>query len=478
MRSDDGMITMLVPLHGIASRSDLPLPFPYVVVGAAITLAVSFLVMLLAWRKPLLSRPRPHEIRWLTRTWSHAWVRWLLRLLVLALYLLVAAAVFFGKDLLTNPAFWFVFSVVWVGLVPTSLLLGPIWRELSPLRTLYDLITAAARLDGAGFVRLPRWVGVWPAAIGLFGFAFLELVQPDRATLPVLRVWVLAWFCTAILGAVIFGRRWFSAAEPFEAYATHVSKLSWLGFDAELPGARTGTSSKRRSPRRSPRPTRRPGGPGRLYAQNPLRMLGGWSAPRGSAAVVCALLGSTAFDSFQNTSWWVRSVAAAGIHPTLFAAAGLLTMIAIVLAAFTIACWAMRPFVTGVPFTDLPRRMAPSVVPIVIGYAFAHYFTAFVAQSQTFFITISDPFGLGWNLFGTATLGAYTGLYNVPTAIAVLQVCFILGGHVLGIVIAHERSLVVLQGSTRPHATITGQLPMLVLMVFFTCSGLLLLFRP
>ena len=45
-------IVALIPLHGIASRHDLPLPFGFVVVGAAAALAISFVVLLLAWRTP------------------------------------------------------------------------------------------------------------------------------------------------------------------------------------------------------------------------------------------------------------------------------------------------------------------------------------------------------------------------------------------------------------------------------------------
>ena len=54
----------------------------------------------------------------------------------------------------------------------------------------------------------------------------LELVQPDRTTLSVLRVWVLAWLVIMIIGAVTLGQRWVGAADPFEAYATTVSRLS------------------------------------------------------------------------------------------------------------------------------------------------------------------------------------------------------------------------------------------------------------
>ena len=42
---------MLIPLHGIASRRDLPLPF-FVVVGAVLALVISFAILIFAWHKP------------------------------------------------------------------------------------------------------------------------------------------------------------------------------------------------------------------------------------------------------------------------------------------------------------------------------------------------------------------------------------------------------------------------------------------
>ena len=43
-------------------------------------------------------------------------------------------AAVFGKDLLTNPTFGVAYVLLWVGIVPASLLLGPFYRAVSPLR--------------------------------------------------------------------------------------------------------------------------------------------------------------------------------------------------------------------------------------------------------------------------------------------------------------------------------------------------------
>src|SRR3954454_2054709 len=102
---------MLVPLHGIASRHDLPLPFSYVVVGAAAALTVSFVVLLLAWRRPRYGRVGGIPLPGLTRLVDAPATRTVAQVVVLLIYAWAAMALLFGHDLLTNPVFGFVY--VW-----------------------------------------------------------------------------------------------------------------------------------------------------------------------------------------------------------------------------------------------------------------------------------------------------------------------------------------------------------------------------
>ena len=158
---------MLIPLHGIASRHDLPLPFSFVVLGAALALVLSFVVLIFAWREPRFRTVGGRPLPGLTRIIDDPWVRRIARLLVLAVYAWAAMALMLGQDLLTNPIFGFVYVWMWVGLVPISLLLGQFWRATNPLRTVHGGLCALARIDPRqGLLRLPRRVGVWPAAAG------------------------------------------------------------------------------------------------------------------------------------------------------------------------------------------------------------------------------------------------------------------------------------------------------------------------
>ena len=436
---------MLIPLHGIASRRDLPLPFSFVVAGAVLALVISFAILIFAWRRPRFTRVGGRNLPRLTAVVDSRAVQLIARALVLATYAWAGLAMMAGQDLLTNPIFGFVFVWMWVGLVPISLLLGQFWRATNPLRTIHRGLCAIARVDPEqGLISLAAGIGVWPAAIGLFGFGWLELVQPDRTTLAVLRIWALAWLVILVLGAIVFGQRWIGAADPFEVYASTIAQMSIF---------------------------RRVGDQLRLV--NPLAGLNAWHAPPGAIAVVAALLGSTAFDSFTNTSWWIQTVQNSARPTVLWGTAGLLTMIIIVFVTFSLgAAWMGR--YGDRPAWEYPRLMVGSLLPIVLGYVVAHYATLLIVEGQRVAINFSDPLGRGWNTFGSAEMGVNSAIFNHPTGIAVMQACAIVGGHVFGIICAHEKAVALLP----PDRAVRGQLPLLLVMIGYTCAGLFLLFSP
>ena len=436
---------MLVPLHGIASRHDLPLPFSFVVIGAALVLTISFVILIFAWRAPRFDRVGGRPMPRLTAIVDHPVTRLVARVVVLAAYGWALLTLIAGQDLLTNPAFGFVYVWIWVGLVPISLLLGQFWRATNPLRTIHRGLCALARVDpGQGLAALSAKVGVWPAAAGIFGFVWLELVQPDRTTLAVLRLWALVWLVILVLGAIVFGQRWIGAADPFEAYASTLAQMSiW----------------------------RRVGDQMRLV--NPLAGLNAWHAPPGATAVVAALLGSTAFDSFANTSWWIGVVQSSSVPTVMWGTGGLLAMIIIVFVSFSLAAAWMGRY-GGRPAAAYPRLMVGSLLPIVLGYVVAHYATLLIVEGQRTAINFSDPLGRGWNVFGSAEMGVNSAIFNYPTAIALVQLAAIVGGHVLGIVCAHEKAVTLLP----PDRALRGQWPLLLVMVGYTCAGLVLLFSP
>ncbi len=439
------MIPLLIPLHGLGSRQDLPLPLPAAVGAAVLVLLVSFAVLALAWREPRWGGVAGGRgLPGLTRLVDARWFRAILAGLGVFAFAWVGAALWFGRDRVTNPVFGFTYVWLWVGLVPLSLLFGPVYRTANPLGGLARVLQMSG-LPTAGLRPLSaatwRRLGSFPAAVGLLAFSWLELVQPDNNTLPVLQGWWLAWVGALIGGTVLFGRRWVAAADPFQAYAVLVSRASpWQRVD------------------------------GVVHLVNPLRQLGTTRSPAGTWAVVAVLLGGTAFDGFTSTSWWVRTTQSSGLPRELWGTLGLLGMVALITLTFALGVRGIGRLLPAGPL----NLLAASVIPIVIGYAVAHYLSLLVLEGQRTLINLSDPLGLGWNAFGTAELGIQQLWLDTPVVTSSLQLLAIVGGHLIGVLVAHELALRVLPLRRR----LSGQVPLLLVMIGYTCGGLLLLFSP
>ena len=124
--------------HGIGGAKDLPISPELAIAGATAALVVSFTVLAVAWRSPRYDaatsgRPAP---AWLAGIVDATWWRVLWRVVGFALFLYVAAAAVLGKDLVINPLFGVFYVWWWVGLVPLSLFFGPVWKAISPVRTI------------------------------------------------------------------------------------------------------------------------------------------------------------------------------------------------------------------------------------------------------------------------------------------------------------------------------------------------------
>jgi hypothetical protein len=438
------VVLEIVFAHGIGGSQDLPISLPFALAGGSAALAASFVVLALAWRQPRFDsdsegRPLPAS---LASAVSGGWLTWALRLVGLLLGLYVTWAALRGPDNLANPTFGVVYVLLWVGLVPASLLFGPFYKAVNPLRTLHLLLSWLTASDPSrGALSLPSWVGLWPASLGLLVFVWLELVSPAGTSLWTLRLAFAVYSAALLIGAAVFGDRWFAAADPFEVYSTLVGHLSPFGRTAG----------------------------GVLVVRNPMVNLDSIEPRPGLVAALGVLLGSTAFDSFQDSLAWIRLLEDLDVNRLLLNSAALVVFCAGVAALFSIAT--SRSASTTSPKSSMPRRFAHSLVPIVVGYVIAHYLSYFVEVGQQTMVQLSDPMVDGSDLLGTADLRVTYWLSTHPTFLAFTKVGAIVGGHVLGVVAAHDRAMKVLPR----HAQLTGQLPLLVVMVGFTLGGLSLL---
>jgi hypothetical protein len=434
-----------ISAHGLGGAKDLPIPSELAIAGAVAALVISFTVLAVAWREPRYDaatsgRPAPE---WLDRFVSSTALAVAARVLGMAFFLYVGAAAVFGQDTLINPFLGTFYVLLWVGLVPASLLLGPVFRAISPARTVSMLFARVSGVpEGEGLYAYPARLGYWPAAAGLFAFVWLELVYPSSTDLGPVRLWCAAYLGIMFVGSALFGTTFLARADPFEVYSSLVARLSIWG-------------------RRD----------GRLVLRSPLANLDTVVARPGLVAVVAVLFGSTAFDSFRESTAWlgvVQEMSLPRVLPDTLALVAFSGGVALVLTVATMATGVS----SGTPRRTLPDLFAHSVVPIIVGYIVAHYLTYFVEYGQQTVIQLSDPFSRGDDYLGTADLQVNYWLSTHPTFLAVSKVVAVALGHVVGVVAAHDRAIKLLP---RRHQ-LTGQLPLLVAMVGFTVGGLYLLF--
>jgi hypothetical protein len=431
-------------MHGVGGRSDLPIPFALAVTAGAIALVVSFIALAFLWPEPRLGR---REAGWalppaVARILDSPIAHWSVRLvgLVLTGYVLVAAI--FGVDDALNPTAGVVYVLFWVGAVAfAAVLFGPVWRWLNPVRTLYLAACAVLRHDPrVGLLPYPERLGNYPAAAGLFAFAWLELVAPQRDTLPVLRAWFGAYAALMLMGAIVYGSRWFDRGDAFQVVSQLYGRLSPLG-------------------RRSD---------GTLVLRSPLDGAATTPMVPGLPAMVCVMLGTTAYDGMSNATFWVRFIQNGPLPQTLLQTMGL--------AAGPLAFGALYAFAVWVAGRlgrrgFMPWQFAHSIVPIAFGYLLAHYYSFFILAGQTTVQQLADPLGTGADFLGLGDRGVSFAMVQ-PTFVATFQVTAVVIGHVIGVVLAHDRAVALFPR----RAAVLGQLPLLALMVAYTVAGLLLLF--
>ena len=456
--------------HGVGGRLDLPVPAWQLVWAAAFAVAASFVALGMFWDNPKLraaatGRSLPRPIQQAGRA--------LVPLARVAGLFLLAALLYAGlwgnTNASVNIAPVAMFVIFWVGLQLLSVVVGDVWRELSPFPVIADTSARAwARLKGRAMSQADRGGGnQWWAVAAVFGFVWLELAYHDSSEPRVLGIYVAAYAVALLAGAAIFGRGWVRDAEGFGVLFTKFAAIAplhregggWMAgrpHSSSPPDAGIETAERYDS--------------GTWKLRPPLTGLATEPIKRGSVAFILVVLGSTTFDGFTRSSIWLDVAAQrTGWELTVVNTVGLVFVIFAVLALYRAAIAAMAA-ITGDRERELAELFVPSLIPIAAAYTVAHYFSYLLIEGQQIIALASDPFGRGRDLFGTAT---YQVDYTVIStdAIAWTQTAAIAAGHVLGVAVAHDRAV---ERWPRKLA-IRSQYPMLAVMIAYTIIGLLLL---
>ncbi|TPI53282.1 hypothetical protein FJ420_32035 [Mesorhizobium sp. B3-1-3] len=454
-------LASLLPTPAFAHASDrghvLLLPTGYYLAGGALAVAVSFLVLALLppaaldnfWRKRLSLLTFSHRPRAIVSLISFA-----------GFALLIAAGLFGSRDPLSNPLPLVVWTLLWAGFTLLQGVLGDLWSWLNPW---YGPWRVASRVFGihagdAKRSRLPSWLGYWPAFVLFFAFAWFELIDPAPDDPARLACAAGIYWLVSFVAMLIFGYNdWSQRGEFLSVFFSMVARFAPVErLEGRLsvcwPGAK-------------------------LLAAEPL--------PLSGTAFLLLALSSVSFDGLSKTFFWLAQF---GINPLEFpgrtaligiGSFGLVLTFILLAAAFALAVFlGQRLAGDAQSFGKAAGLLVWSIVPIALAYHIAHYLTVLLVDGQYALVALSDPFALGWNLFGTADMMVEAGVVAGAQSawwLWNLQAGVIIAGHVLAVLVAHGLAW---RLHPQPSRAALSQLPLTLLMIAYTIFGLWLLATP
>ncbi len=453
-------LVAFIPTPALAHASDrghvLLLPTGHYLIGGAIAVAASFLV-LLAVSPSVLARLSSARLPLFSASEKLRLPLSLLSFLVLAV--LVAAGFLGSRDPLSNPLPLVVWTLLWVGLTLLQGLFGNLWSWINPWYGPWRVASAMLGLSAERPpVRLPEWLSMWPAVLLLLAFAWFELIypapdDPERLARAVGLYWLFSFVAMLVFGY----RDWSERGEFLTVFFGVVSRFGMIDkaggrLAACLPGAKLAHTA---------------------------------ALPLSGTLFVLFALASVSFDGLSKTFFYFAlnglnplefpgRTALMGINTTgLAAACGLLS--SVFLASVFLG---ERLVGSRQGFRMAAGTMVWSIVPIALAYHFSHYLTVLLVNGQYAQVALSDPFSFGWNLFGTATMPVMAAIAagsDSAWTIWNAQAAAIVGGHVIAVLAAHLLAFR-LHGGAR--AASLSQLPLTILMIAYTVFGLWLLSTP
>ncbi|MGL4306160.1 MAG: hypothetical protein ACRCSF_08385 [Mycobacteriaceae bacterium] len=433
--------------HGISGRSDLPVPQWIAIYTGILALVVSFLVMVF-FRKNLHANNFPSR-----KTISPSICsiidssvvdRMLKSLTVLALILFLTVAWGGSQIGEKNPVATWLYAWFWVGLIPVCLLSGQVYKKANPLRTISSLIRKLLKYKGIKTKnKIPDWAGYKIAFGGLGLFLWLELVYitPD---LPLaVAIFSSLYVLVNVLGGVIYGPIWHAKCDSFEVIFSLVGQLSCFGRTAE----------------------------GEIVLRSPVTAIKLAKNDFGATSIVLLVLGATTYDGLSKSPMWISIQQDISKYEKMITGTlGLVAVISIISLFYLSIFYLTKPYIRtelNLSQTDFYVNFCSTLIPVMVGYSVAHYFSFLFFQGQNGYLLATDPFYSGIDIFGIASwIVNYTFLST--TTITVVQVGAIILGHIFGVVAAHDRSIMLL----RSDYIKIGQFPMLALMAGYTIVGI------
>ena len=449
-----------------------PLPLIFCLIGAAATIVITFALAGVFSSKSQLNL-NAESFRLNMSDWKTAKVlsgRSTLngfRFIGVFIFILIIYACFRGNsNPIYNIAPTFIWVIWWVGLAYISAFVGDIWRLINPWHSLFHwgeqfFLAWNPSKSIKPLFKYPKRIGATPALIIFFAFAWTENVYHDSVVPIRIGQMIIIYSAITWSGMMMFGKEiWLRNGEAFTVA---------FGFLAKF----------------SPVEVRHDSIPTSNIAQKEinLRFPGSGLIEIGLISTsqmlfVLLLLSAVTFDGLMGTMIWMRIQNAVTEYiPNILVVGSLgLIIVSVVFAGFYLFFCFLMKSVSGTNYgTKLfANNFVTSLIPIALAYHVAHFLLFLLVQGQLMIPLISDPFGHGWDLFGTANYRINFRVMS-PTFFWIISVSSIVIGHVVAVVVSHFIAMRMIRNR---YKAFKSQYPMLVLMIFYTIASLWIITQP
>lgn len=363
---------------------------------------------------------------------------WAVRGLSIGLLVVILVTGFLGPPSpQANLAILVVWAGWWAGYTMLVYLIGNTWPLVNPWRAMAELLPLRSLRS------YPSRLGSWPSVIALLGLVWIEVVSPVAQDPVFLAALIVGYSAITLSGAVVFGTEaWFGQVDPVARVFRFYGRLAPFqrttnGIEFKLPGAAVG---------------------GQPVVEG-----------RDDVAFIVALLWVTTYDGFVSTPFWsdlISPVVRVGIP-------ALLLYIVAILAGFGLFLWVYRRAAryarqtadTYVSASYIEGWFASSLLPIAAGYHIAHFLGYFLSLAPLLLAVIGRPMSGPMN----------PQLLVVPSWFPILQLLFVLLGHLVAIWLAHALAFELFPGKFKP---IRSQYPFIVVMIFYTMTSMWVVTQP
>jgi hypothetical protein len=417
--------------------------------------------------------------------------------LFVAWFGLTVAAGFFGvASPYENLSVVMVWVIAWVGLAFICSLLGNFWALINPWNAIFAWAEALTRrlTGGADLSRnlsVPMGWDTWPAFIFFFIFAWMEITWPGSGVPKNIAISITIYSGLTWLGMFLYGREtWLSQGEAFSVVYGLFARFAVTEVRVRDAGAASGVryydinnddaglvngygAFFKAAPERREWNLRPPGVGLRVGKPPTVTVM----------FFVLLLLSTVTFDGYTETEQFQEigliffkafqgfGGSAVLFVETIWIASFPILLIAVYLIFMYLVSWSSDH---AVKFALLAPTFVFSIVPIAIAYHLSHYLSLLVIEGQVVIHRLSDPFGFGWDLFGSADYKVDIALIDAKF-VWFFSVAAIVIGHIVAVYLSHSEAMRLFGDRRR---ALDSQLPMLALMVGYTMLSLWIIAQP